>query len=180
MNELISILKSSMGDCKRIESSKCLNKTSYEVLNSPIFFIIDEKDNEPVKIVAEDNDYYLTVRNHNHENICFVKTDKCLFETDHKKCDCIFFNRNKLFFVEISSTKSGNRNRKRNDAVKQLGSTIEKFRESNIDLTSKDKKAVICFKNGQTRPTQPSSNSKRAVFLSMYNISLEEGNEIIL
>jgi len=85
----------------------------------------------------------------------------------------------KIFFVEISNSSSGSRSRKRNDAIAQLSSTIDKIFENNIDISNYDSKAIICFVSGETRTTQSSNNTKKAIFLEKYNTHLEEGNEII-
>ncbi|MBK8610899.1 MAG: hypothetical protein IPL84_13405 [Chitinophagaceae bacterium] len=179
MNEQILALKNALGDCHRTRTSICLEKTSYEVTTSGYFFIMDDRHNEPdepVKIVSDAYEYQLTVINNQGHPICLVKTDKCLFTDAHKKCDCILFGNNKFFLVEISET--GKKNAKRKDAVEQLTTTIDILLNHNIDLSGYEKKAIICFKNTNTNPTRPSSNSMREVFREKYNISLEEGEEI--
>lgn len=170
------ILKDALGDCKRINTSTCLIKSSYEIISEPIFFVFDDKNEDPVQIVAEEDYFQLTVVNENNKEVCLVKTDKCLFTDEHKKCDCILFNQSKCFFVEIKDAKT--RSSKRRTAVSQLGCTIEVLRDNNIDFSGHETKAIICFKSGITRPTKPSLNTQRAVFLAKYRISLEEGNQI--
>lgn len=179
MNEQILALKNAFGDCQRVDSSICLEKTSYEITTSGYFFVMDDRKNEPdepVKIVSDAYPYQLTVINNKKHEICLVKTDKCLFTDAHKKCDCILFGNNKFFMVEIS--ESGNKTSKRNDAVEQLSTTIEIMKRNNIDLSPYEIKAIICFKNGKTNPTQPSRNTRKEIFRDKYNASLEEGNEI--
>lgn len=178
MNQLILNLKAAFGECKRNHSSICPSGTSFEIIDSRKFFVFDDRmdDANPVKIVDSDSSYQLTVENKNNTPICLIKTDKCLFTDEHKKCDCILFNTEKYFFVEISDAK--NKAVKRRKAVKQLAITLELYKQSNIDLTMHDLKAIICFRNGQTRPTQPSRNTMRAIFLEDHNVSLEEGNLI--
>lgn len=78
--------------------------------------------------------------------------------------------------VELS--ESGDRNKKRNDAVDQLISTIEALIEKDVNLSHFESKAIICFKAGKTKPTRPSFNTQRAIFLSEYKVHLEEGNFI--
>lgn len=180
MNELLLSLKNIFGDCSFTNNSLCLIKSSYEIISLSKFFVYDDKLESPVRIARHNESHQLTVVNGNGKEICLVKTDKCLFRnTSHKKCDCILFTEDKFFFVEISEASAGTRNSKRKDAVEQLSATIELLREKSIDFSSKNVKAVICFKSGQTRPTQPSNNSKRAWFQEQYNVRLEEGNEIV-
>lgn len=179
MNKLILSLRDSLGDCKRIESSVCLRKTSYEIVNNRIFYVYDNtKDEHPIKVVDKMHDYQLTVNNHNKydNDVCILKTDKCLLTDKHQKCDCIIFNRNKLFFVEISeSRQKGN---KRRNAVDQIESTISILRKSNINIERFEVAAIICFKNGKSRPTQASFNANRDAFLERNGIVLDETNEI--
>ncbi|NOT52127.1 MAG: hypothetical protein HOP10_12715 [Chitinophagaceae bacterium] len=181
MNEFIISLKNALGDCKRLDTSNCISGTSYEIITHRLFCVFDDRsEDQPVRVVKKREDHQLKVSNRNKEEneICVLKTDKCLFTQDHKKCDCILFNKYKCFFVEISETSNGRRNSKRNDAVEQLGYTINLLREYNIDLNGLETKAIICFKMGAIRPTQPSLNTKRALFLEQYKVSLEEGNHI--
>lgn len=179
MNNLIVNLKKALGECKRIETSLCLMKTSYEIISFGFFFIADDKDNEPeepVKIVGHKDNYQLRIQNHDKKEICLIKTDNCLFGDDHKKCDCILFSKDQFFLVEIS--ESGHRNRKRNDAVYQLSNTIDILIENDFNLKNFASKAIVCFKSGKTKPVQTSFNTQRAIFLDKYKVSLEEGNLI--
>lgn len=181
MKKLLESLQLTFGNCKRIDTSACLTKSSFEFISKRIFYLYDDRTNElPVRIVDKVADYQLTVSNRNKydNDICIVKTDKCLFTDRQKKCDCILFNKDKLFFVEISEAGSGNRSNKRRDAVEQLGDTIKVLKANNIDFSTHDTKAIICFKNGSIRPTQPSLNTMRAIFTELHNVSLEEGNAI--
>jgi hypothetical protein len=176
MNAQITLFKNVFGECKYLNTSPCLQKTSYQTTTSPLFGIFDEKDEAPVLVVDINNEHQLKVKNPANGAVCIIKTDKCLFTDETKKCDCILFNNNKLFFVEIKD--SNNKSVARRKAAEQLGVSIELLVQNNIDLTQYETKAIICFKSGATRPTQPSLNTKRAIFLETYNISLEEGNLI--
>lgn len=178
MDKIIQTFKEALGDCKRVETSVCLHKTSYEVTSLGFFFIHDNRinPNEPVSIVGAHDNYQLRVKNPNKRNICLIKTDKCLISEDHKKCDCVLLSKDKCFLVEISETCE--RQRKRNEAIKQLGDTINLLRENGIDLSVYESTAIICFKSGKTRPIQASFTTKKAVFNEQYKIRLEEANFI--
>lgn len=179
--ELISKLKAVFGECKR-ESLCCAHKTSYEVITDKNFFIFDDRTTElPVTVVGRMAKHQLTVnnRNKNENEVCLVKTDKCLFITDaHKKCDCILFNTKKIFFVEISEASNAGKSQKRNHAIKQLGTTISLFKSGNVDISKYEAHAIICFKNGKSRPTQAGFNAKRENFRNTYKVFLDEINEI--
>lgn len=179
MKEVIEKIKEVFGDCKRNQNSLCELKTSYEIISTSFFCVFDDIRNEsqePVRIVDTSGDYQLRVKNVNRENICLIKTDKCLFTDNHKKCDCILISKDKCFLVEIS--EATNRHRKRIDAVEQLSITIELLKDEGIDLTTFETKAIICFKSGKTKPTQTSFNTRQAIFNEKYKVQLEEGNFI--
>lgn len=179
MRGLVLAIQNAFGDCKRLPTSECARKTSFEVINDRTFCIFDDRSSEqPVKIVREREAHQLLVQNRRKEDneVCLIKSDKCLFMDDHKKCDCILVNNHKCFFVEISEAK--NKGAKRKDAAGQLLYTIELVKQFGIDLERFESQAVICFKAGKTRPTQSSLNSMRATFLSKHKIDLVEGNEI--
>ena len=97
----VASLKLALGDCRRLNNSKCALRTSYEMISDVMFYIFDEKDDEPVRILLAKGESQLTVINGSHEDICIVKTDKCLFTDEIKKCDCILFNSSKAYLVEI-------------------------------------------------------------------------------
>lgn len=170
-------LKSKFGDCKFQDISDC--NGSYECINQTAFYIYDPPPevNQPVRIVDETSDHQLKVSNPGASNICLVKTDKCLFD-DISKCDCLLFDSDKFYFVEIKSSSTGTRKDKRHKAVGQLESTIELLVSNGITLDGYDSAAVICFKNENERPIQASRNSRRAEFLEKYKVTLDEGNKI--
>lgn len=178
----IERLKSIFGDCKRPNTSNCSFATSYEIIGLKEFYIYDNRldSKQPVTIVKspEDN-FQLSIVNNNEQEICLIKTDKCLFTDEHKKCDCVLFNSNQVFFVEISEASLGSRNSKRRDAVEQLGYTIRLLKDAGVELYKYDSKAIICFKSGITKPTQASNNSNSAIFKEQYGVKLEEGNKIV-
>jgi hypothetical protein len=172
-------LKRSFGDCKRLDKSQCLLRTSYETIRLPVFYVYDEIDEEPVRVLPEQGFAQLTIRNNNGREICVVKTDKCLFTDEHKKCDCIVFSNDKAYLVEIKSGSKSSRGKLRGKAVEQLTDTIRVLRKNNIDLTQQEVTAIICFKGGKTRPTQASFNTRKDAFWQEHKIMLDEYNEII-
>lgn len=175
MKQQIKTLKKAFDDCKRTETSQCLYKSSYEIVSFSTFFVFDDKNEQPIQI-RQDGDYQLIVRNQNKKEICVIKTDKCLFTDEHKKCDCILFNSKQFFLVEIKDAHD--RSSQRSKAVSQLQSTIDILLERNILLAKYETKAIICFKSGKTQPLRASFNTQRAIFFEKYKINLEEGNEV--
>lgn len=178
MNQLTSALKTAFGDCKNIHYKACANKTSYEEYNLEKLYVFDENNSKgPIQVVNKPP-AQLTVLNSAKNIFCILKSDKCLFTNEQKKCDCVVFNSEKIFFIEIKESSTGTRKSKRKKAVEQLAATIETLRDKNIDLSGHQKKAIICFKSDDSRPTKASANSQRAVFLEVYGVDLDEGNEI--
>lgn len=179
---ILQKIKDAFGDCKYLATPNCDNcevKSSYQDVDLPEFYVFDSKEVEPVQLAEKADDYQLAVKNNTEERVVLIKLDNCLLTNETKKCDCVLLNSKKCFFVEIKDSSSGARSSNRRKAVEQLGITIELFKDNEIDISKHDAKAVICFKNSNTRPTQASNNAKKAVFLASYNIDLVEGNEII-
>lgn len=175
---MLEKLKEKFGDCKFQQTSVCTD--SYEHTTVSKFYVFDPLPavDAPSKIVDTNEPYQLTVTNKNNTNILFVKTDKCLFENDIPKCDCILFNDEKLFLVEIKNSSSGTRKDKRKDAIKQLGATVQRLIDNNIPIENYEAKAIVCFKRENEYPIQASKNTQRAIFLEKYKMMLGEGNII--
>ncbi len=174
----IELLKNTFGDCKFTHRSTCEVPSSYIETSRELFFVWDTDNEEPVKLLTEKGDAQLSVVNSNKKNICLIKTDACLFDKSHQKCDCVLFDDNKMVFVEIKSVKTKRRNENRTIAAKQIATTIEFFRQNNALSQPLDLIAVICFKSGKSYPTMASSNSMRATFQEDYQTKLVEGNQI--
>ena len=177
---LLAQIKNVLHDCRHQYRCTCTIRSSYEQVSGDAFRVLDVDDTSqtPCRVVYGDNTAQLIVVNNSGEDISFIKLDKCLLDETTRKCDCMLLNSSQVFLVEIKNSASGSRGTKRREAANQLGDTIELFRNNNIDLSLYNTKAIICFKHSSLRPTQPSLNTKRAIFLEKYNISLEEGNEV--
>ena len=97
-------IEQTLGNCKFQHVCECIEKNSFETNSTETFYILDEKDNEqPVRIVTALDNYQLTVNNFSAKEISLLKTDNCLLTDDTQKCDCILFDNQKLFFVEIKT-----------------------------------------------------------------------------
>ncbi len=170
---MLAQLKEKLGDCRFSEKSACENKSSYHHINEKEFYIYDAEDKQPVRIVLN-GDYQLTVLNSLNNDICVIKTDRCLMkDEDQKKCDCVLFSRTKMYFVEIKSSSPGTRKEKRNKAIQQLGATIEYFKKEGINLSLIEPLAIICFKNF-SRTTNAARDTKFSDFYQEHKIQLEE------
>jgi hypothetical protein len=172
------LLREKFGDCKFINTSTCRANSSFEFINHIEFYIFDPIENQPVRLANKLEPYQLTVLNSKASEISLVKTDKCLFTDDYSKCDCLIFNDEKFFLIEIKNSSTGSRGVKRKTAVDQLSATLNTLIENNINLNKHSTKAIICFKNNRLYPVKASFNTQRAMFMEKYNVSLEEGNVI--
>ena len=173
---ILQQLKQNLGECKFQNKCICKDKSAYEICDEKEFFIFDPLGNYPSKIVDSKEDYHLTVKNGSKKEIVFVKPDDCLIPIEESKCDCILFDNSEIYFVELK--KGGNRTLKRKEAVKQIESTIIKFKENNIEYLQMNAFAVICFKSNNIYPIRASANSKREFFRDNYQVNLIEANEI--
>lgn len=173
-------LEAAFGNCKRLATSPCAIASSYEFRQEPTFYVYDELNdhlNYPVRVVTENEYYQLTVENNTDDGIWLVKSDKCLFTDEIQKCDCLVFNADKFFFVEIKTSSAGGRNKKRQKAVEQLASTIKALIDAGIDFSGyQEVRAIICFKRNDVYPIRASFNTQRATFSDEFKISLDEGN----
>jgi hypothetical protein len=173
--------QANLGSCKFQQRCTCKIKDSYECITLEEFYIFDEEDNTtPSKIVVKNEYFQLSVKNSTKSEVTFVKIDKCLFpeEKGKKKCDCILFNENAFFLVEIKNSKPDGRSSARKKAIGQLEATIEQLYLKEINVSELSAKAVICFKADNPYPIRTSQKSKQAVFQIKYNVHLLEGNLI--
>ncbi len=175
---MLEQLKSKFGDCKFQEIKPCSG--SYENHIHEEFCIFDPPNelNEPVKVVTVNDEHQLKVTNNSGKDIYLVKTDKCLFPSTISKCDCLLFNENVIYFIEIKSVGVKSRGEQRRVAAGQLGATIELFRNENIDLSNFAAHAITCFKSVNDHPVSASKLTLRATFKERYSIDLKEGNKI--
>ncbi|MFA6059508.1 MAG: hypothetical protein WC756_14975 [Taibaiella sp.] len=172
---MIDHLKKCLGDCKKLKTS-CELKTSYEYTNVKGFGVFDPGDNLPVKMVKDNS--MLRVQNREGKILNFIKTDHCLLANNESKCDCIIFNEQDFYLVEIKCCKINQRKNHRKDAVKQLESTIKLLLKHEIDLSKYNKHAIICFKRVNTKPVMASLKSQSVLFKEKYGFSLKESGSI--
>lgn len=87
------------------------------------------------------NDWDVKVEFDLNESVQFLKIDKCVYGDGHgKRCDCVVYNEDKSYFVEIKELEDfgshDKRKGKRKDAKKQLIATINDFKTmGTMDLT---------------------------------------------
>ena len=168
------------GGCKNALCN-CNIKEPFEEHTATTFYVYDEEggtSQQPVRVVSNEQSFQLTVNNPANKTIVLGKLDKCLFDDSLSKCDCMLYDNEQLFFVEIKSSSLGSKGSKRRKAVEQLKQTILLFRSNGIAADGLKTMALICFKTKEPRIVQPSRNTASAFFLSEMGVRLEEGNSI--
>ncbi len=179
---MIDQISQTLGICKK-EECDCSSEHFYELLNDNLFFIYDDDSDEkftPCRIVSEEDEYQICVVNENEFEVTFIKIDQCLIiNNDHRKCDCALISNNQFFFIEIKNVKLKQRKLARKEAIQQLKSTIEIFKQ-NLDLSQFELYAIIGFKTNKPYIVQSSKNTQRVMFKSDYDVVLQEGSQIVL
>ena len=132
------LIENALGNCKYPNTCVCTVKSSYELINDNVFYILDEGEDSknPVKVVKKEDIYQLTVNNNGNKEICIIKTDKCLIPNEISKCDCIVTSNTESHLVEIKSCSAGSRSKRRAKAVEQLKNTIDYLQLSEISLSA--------------------------------------------
>jgi len=159
-------------------------------------FVFDPSGENPVIIHDGSNPELLKqlrVANQNGQYY-FIAVDFCLtIDNTHflkpngnmaDKCDCIIYNSNVLYFIEIKDRKKKAVPVAINEALKQIEKTITVFQNIGIDFIGTRQK-VVAFTARRQFNNEPfsfsaSKGSKKAYFKQTYNIELEDSFEIIL
>jgi len=148
----------------------------YKILGDTIYFLEDIKD-APTNFKTEAEYWNLSLENNLSKNILLLENEFSVMKNENsKKCDWVFFENNKLYFVESKDVKYKQRNKERKDATKQLIASIE-FYKSKLDLTSITIFSQICFKSNSR--IIKAGNQARKVLFKQYNSEFTEGNYII-
>lgn len=161
---------------------------SLEFLNSPckeqpktdaLFGICDNQDSTKAYTDIEHPEKWIaTVKNIHAMEVHFIAVDKCVL-TDNEfegvgRCDGILYTQQHLYFVELKDQASS----WITDAIKQLESTIELFREThNID-DFQHKKAFAC--NRQHRRFQEIDNETNLIFFRKHKVRLDVQAEVLI
>lgn len=170
---------------KQIEAafSQCAKNDCYTTLLNESIYIADTEDKQPCSIVVTEDQAHLVVQNPSKKAIYFLKIDQCLFfdDSEHKKCDCAVFDEAVFCFVEIKNTvRAKQRQKHRRKAREQLATTIELF-QTQLDLSTYQQKAIVCFTFKPARPLASTRAQEAAIlFQDQYNVTLLEGNKLIL
>ncbi len=180
------ILQNALGELFPDHSTKeCLSPPEHRER-----FVILEAELESGKWLAvigerveeEQNAFYIS--NPSAKAIYLLALDGCFFtDTDMKRCDCMLFDDLVVCFVELKLDVTSQRQRtdKLREARRQLGSTIQYFKEHIETLTENlfgfELEAYVVMRT-RIYPRQRAGKEKRRVgFLEKYGTKLFEENE---
>lgn len=143
------------------------------------FGICDDEDGTKAYTdTTNPSNWIATVSNQYRKEVCFIAVDKCILqdieEQGRGRCDGILVTENQLYFVEL-------KNQMRNwisDAIDQLESTIEFFKESHNINDFKHKKAFAC--NKKHKLFQEIDNEQNLAFFRKHSIRIDVQAEIII
>ncbi len=161
---------------------------SWEFLASPckepsrtdIEFGICDDENGTKAYTDIDNpiSWIATVSNENKKNVSFIAVDKCILQdTDEPgrgRCDGILVTEDQLYFVELKNQKKS----WISDAIEQLESTIEFFKESHNMEDFRHKKAFAC--NKKSKHFQEIDNEQNLNFFRKHKVRLDVQADIII
>jgi hypothetical protein len=162
------------GECVHQELCSCTHKTSFELHDHSIFYLVDKK---PVLVeIIKPASHHITVCKGKDE-ICLVKTDHCLMPDDVQKCDCVLLDTQAMYFVEIKEGKK--RGQLRNGAVSQLGATIQLFRDKSIIPQGHKVQAIMGLPTPANKIPQASEMTRRELFKRQHGVDLLESDILI-
>ena len=147
----------------------------YKILGDKIYYLEDIKD--AITSFKSETEYWnLSLENNLSKNILLLENEFSVMKKETtKKCDWVFFENNKLYFVESKDVKYKQRNKERKDATKQLIASIE-FYNSKLNLTSITILSQICFKSN-SRIIKAGDQARKVLFKT-YNSDFTESNYI--
>jgi len=124
------------------------------------------------------NKWIATVKNNSALALVFTPIDKCLIH-DHEyrgrgRCDGMLTSTKHLYFVELKDERRG----WISDAVEQLESTIEFFKENHDINLFKHKKAFVC--NRHHRHFQEIDNDVNLLFFKKHRVRIDVQAEILV
>lgn len=144
-----------------------------------LFGLCDDQDGKkaysnvdaPAKWIA-------TVKNENAVELVFTPIDKCIIQdyeyTGRGRCDGMLTSSEHLFFVELKNEAKG----WITDAIEQLESTIEFFKENHDINAFRHKKAFAC--NKKHRHFQEIDNETNLAFFRKHKVRIDLQAEIIV
>lgn len=157
-----------------------LNNTCAEPATKAVEFGLCDPQNGEKAYSSIDNqqDWIATVKNEKAQELVFTPVDRCLIK-DHEaeckgRCDGILTSSEHLYFIELKN-KAKNWQQ---EAIEQLCSTIELFKENHDINKFRHKKAFAC--NKQHGKFTAIDNETNLAFFRKHKVRLDLQAEIII
>jgi len=147
--------------------------------NQDEFGICDNEDGTKAYTDISNHESWIAkVSNPNEKDVSFIAVDKCILQdTDEPgrgRCDGILLTDDQLYFVELKNQKKS----WISDAISQLESTIEFFKESHEIENFKHKKAFAC--NKKFKYFQEIDNELNLAFFRKHKVRIDVQTDIII
>lgn len=147
--------------------------------NEQEFGICDNNDGTKAYTDITNPDKWIAkVLNPQEIQVSFIAVDKCILqdsdESGRGRCDGILITDNQLYFVELKNQMKS----WKTDAIEQLDSTIDFFKESHDISEFKHKKAYAC--NKKFKHFQEIDNELNLSFFRKHQIRIDVQAEIII
>ena len=155
------------------------NACSEPVRNNSLFGLCDNQNGEKAFSNSDNPSIWIaTVKNEEAKDIVFTPIDKCIIKdnelTGHGRCDGLLTTNEHLYFVELKDQLRS----WISDAVEQLESTIELFKDNHDINSFKHKKAFAC--NKKHRLFQEIDNEANLAFFRKHKVRLDVQAEILV
>ena len=147
--------------------------------NNTLFGLCDDQNGQKSYSNTENPEKWMaTVRNDKSINLVFTPVDNCLIKSNELacrgRCDGLLTSAEHLYFIELKDqAKSWI-----SDAVEQLESTIEIFKENHNINEFRHKKAFAC--NKQHRHFQEIDNEINLSFFRKHKVRIDIQADIIV
>lgn len=149
--------------------------TCYKILENSVYYLEEIKDSI-TNFKSEEEYWNLCIENDNLKELLLLENEFSIMKNiDSKKCDWVIFGNNNLYFIESKDVKPRNRRKERNDATKQLITTIE-FYKSKIELDSITIISQICFQS-KSKIVKAGDQARKVLF-KQYDSEFFESNYI--
>lgn len=155
------------------------NNCTESPINNKLFGLCDNQDgNKAYTDTFNSEKWIAIIKNDKGLNVRFTPIDKCLLnDSEHHgkgRCDGILTSDEHLYFVELKNQT----HHWISDAIKQLESTIDLFKNNHEINNFKYKKAFVC--NKRHRHFQEVDNESNLNFFRKHKVRLDIQAEILI
>jgi len=150
-----------------------------EYRNNSLFGLCDDNDGKKAYTdLTNERNWIATVKNDRNKQLVFTAIDKCViqdFELPGRgRCDGLLTSDEHIFFIELKDKAMG----WMTEAVEQLESTIQLFKENHDISIYKHKKAFAC--NKQHKHFQEIDNEFNLLFFRKNKVRIDIQADVIV